>query len=236
MSPGCVRGRLVQARDLDSGLVPLGARVSEKNAVHAGQGIQTVCQLFLQRDAIQVGGVHQFGSLVGKRRRYGRMRMSQPAYRDAAECVEVLPVFAVPQPDAFTTLESDRESVIGRHQVLGHFSAVPETEKAVCSRLPAKKQFYNRWPEKRKPGQGRVCVSSLALTRPVAAWLTFVLEGQAMHMAGHAHQHRDGQQGIGAGCHQRNLLGAGNLVSTCLDDAENLFLVRPEDAAGRLHP
>jgi hypothetical protein len=56
----------------------------------------------------------------------GRMGMPEPAHGNTAECVEVLPVFIVPQPDTFTPLKLDRKTVIGRHKMICHFLPCPK--------------------------------------------------------------------------------------------------------------
>ena len=87
---------------------------------------QAIGQPRLQVDAVQVGGVHQLARLLADGPGDRRVGVAQAAHGNAGQGIEVLPVLAVPQPDAFTTLELHGQPVIGRHKMLGHGSYYPK--------------------------------------------------------------------------------------------------------------
>lgn len=54
------------------------------------------------------------------------------------------------------------------------------------------------------------------------------LHKEAVMSTDHAHEHGDRQHRVSARCHERRRFGAGNLLGSGLDYAEDFFLVRPD--------
>ena len=108
----------VETRQLDGRLVGLGPGVAEERPVHAAETGEAFRQLLLLDDAVEVGGMYQEAGLLTQRLGHRRMGMAQPAYRHAADGVQVFITRRVPQPCPFAAFEADRESRISRHQCL----------------------------------------------------------------------------------------------------------------------
>ena len=72
----------VHARELDRGLVGLTARVAEEHLVHTGGLRDTVGELLLQRNAIEVGGVDELARLFGNGLDQSRVSVAQRIDRD----------------------------------------------------------------------------------------------------------------------------------------------------------
>jgi hypothetical protein len=70
--------------------------------------------------------VHQFTGLFRDGLCYCRVGMAKSAYRDTTQDVHVLPVFSVPQPDAFTAFKLDWQPLVGRHKMISHFLLHPK--------------------------------------------------------------------------------------------------------------
>src|SRR5690554_5020785 len=97
----------MQTCELDGGLIGFGAGVTEEHAVHAGDGGELVAQSFLGWNAVQVGAVHDGAGLFGNGARHFGMGVPEPDHGDAAERVEILPTFGIPDASTFTARERD---------------------------------------------------------------------------------------------------------------------------------
>ena len=111
-----------QARQLDGGLVGLGAGIAEEAQVHAGDVAQGAAEFFLQRHFIQDGGVHQGARLVGNGLGDHRVGVAESADGDAGGGVEVAAAVRIVEPDPFAAGKADRLPGIGRHERAGHRS------------------------------------------------------------------------------------------------------------------
>jgi len=81
--------------------------------------------------------VYQFAGLFTDGLRHRRVSMAESAHRDTTQGIQVLPVFRIPQPDAFTVFKLDWQAFVGRHEVISHFFTSSKIEKAARYRLPA---------------------------------------------------------------------------------------------------
>ena len=99
----------VEPRQLDRGLVGLGAGVAEKYPVHAGRGAKPVGQLLLPRNLKQVGGMQQARGLVLQGAGQRREIVPEAGDRDAAQRVEVAAAVLVPEVAAVAVGEADRQ-------------------------------------------------------------------------------------------------------------------------------
>ena len=106
----------MQARQLERGLVGLGAGVAEEGRLHAGQGAQALAQAFLPVDAEHVGGVQQQAGLLGDHGGDLRVRVAQGGHGHARNGVQVFGAVLVPEPGPTATDEGDGLAGIGLHQ------------------------------------------------------------------------------------------------------------------------
>ena len=106
----------VQARELQRALVGLGAGIGEERPLHAGRRGQPRRQFLLQRDAVQVGGVHQLAGLLAHGGRHRRVAVAQAAHGDAGDRVQVGVARLVPQPAAGAAREARGQPGVGRQQ------------------------------------------------------------------------------------------------------------------------
>ena len=95
------------AHHLDHALVRLGARVAEEHAVGERRVDQPLRQTFRLRNAIQVGGVHHLGGLLGDRLDQMRMAVAQRGRGDARPEIQKSSPVDRPQPGAFAPLKGE---------------------------------------------------------------------------------------------------------------------------------
>ncbi len=95
------------AHHLDHALVRLGARVAEEHAVGERRVDQPLRQPFGLRDAIQVGGVHHLGGLLGDRLDQMRVAVAERGGGDARPEIQESSPVDRPQPGALAPLERE---------------------------------------------------------------------------------------------------------------------------------
>src|SRR6185503_19487377 len=131
----------VQPRELDRGLVRLGAGVAEEGVLHAREAADLLGGALLLGDAEEVGGVDELARLLAQRAREHRMGMAQAVHRDAGEAIEVLAALGVPQPATLAARERHRQRRIGVHEVrCAHlrspFMAIRTPQTTTAARRP----------------------------------------------------------------------------------------------------
>ncbi len=106
----------VQARQLERGLVGLGAGVAEEGRLHVGQGAQALAQAFLPVDAEHVGGVQQQAGLLGDHGGDLRVRVAQGGHCHTGNGIQVFGAVLVPELGPTATDEGHGLAGIGLHQ------------------------------------------------------------------------------------------------------------------------
>ena len=105
-----------KTRNLDGGLVGLGAGVAEKRRFKAADARQFAGEFFLRRNPVEIGGVRDAPRLFAQRRGHRRVRVAEAANGDAGDGVEITPALVIPQPRAFAVREGDRQARVVLYQ------------------------------------------------------------------------------------------------------------------------
>ena len=121
----------VKARELDRRLVRLASGIAEENTFHAGDRGKAIGELLLQRDLVDVRRVDEHAHLLAQHGGEARMRVTEAAHRNASERVEIALALGIPQPRAFTALESDGKAGVSVHHV--RHGTNPEKSTAACA-------------------------------------------------------------------------------------------------------
>ena len=139
----------VEPGQLDGGFVGLGAGIAEEGLLHAREGAKALGQLFLQGDAIEIGGVDQRAGLLRDGLGDDGMGVAQAADGDAREGVEVALAVLVGQPCAGAADEGHGKARIGIHHGGGSHEPLlkkqngdPNVAKRVCYGAPTLEAIY----------------------------------------------------------------------------------------------
>ena len=96
----------VFARQLHSALIALCAAVGKENAVHAGSLGNNTQGLRLNLSIIQVGAMHQLGSLLADSLHQHRMIVAQAVDSDTGKGIHILIALVVPHTAALAKLHN----------------------------------------------------------------------------------------------------------------------------------
>ncbi len=105
----------VQTRQFNQRFIGLSTRVGKKDPFHPRQLTETLSQLLLHGDAVQIRGVQQRTRLFADYRRYLRVCMTQARHPNAAQRIQITSSLIVPQPRAFAPSKRDIQSCVGIH-------------------------------------------------------------------------------------------------------------------------
>src|SRR6516164_3266316 len=111
---------LIFPRNLDRQLTGLGAGIAEEHSVGKGIVDKTLRQLFLARNAEQVGGVPQPLGLLGKSGNDMRVAVTKPGHCDAACKIEEFTAVGSVKVEALAPVDGDVPPTIGRHNSWDH--------------------------------------------------------------------------------------------------------------------
>ena len=100
----------VFARQLHSALIALGTAVGKENAVHAGSLSHHTQGLSLNLGIIQVGAMHQLGSLLADSLHQHRMIVTKTVDSDTGKGIYILIALVVPYTAALAKLHNHRIS------------------------------------------------------------------------------------------------------------------------------
>ena len=106
---------MVAPRRLDRGLARFGARIAEEDPVGERRRDQSLGELLLARDPIEVGRVPELLGLVGEGRDELGVGVAERIDRDARGKVEVALAIRGDEPAAFPALEDEVLARVGRH-------------------------------------------------------------------------------------------------------------------------
>ena len=100
----------ILTRQLHSTLIALGTAVGKENAVHAGSLGNNTQGLRLNLGIIQVGAMHQLGSLLADSLHQHRMIVAQAVDSDTGKGIYILIALVVPHTAALAKLHNHRIS------------------------------------------------------------------------------------------------------------------------------
>ncbi len=107
---------MVFPRHLDGGLVGLGPRIGEEDALREGRLAEAPRQLLALRHRVEVGGVPDLPGLGRQRLDQMRMGVAERIDRDARAEIEIAGAVGGDRPGALAPLEGDGRACIGRQQ------------------------------------------------------------------------------------------------------------------------
>ena len=115
---------VVLARGLDHAFQRFSAGIAEEHEVRERRGAQFVGELFRIGDTVEVRRMPELAGLLGQRRDEARVGMAEHVDGNAASKIEITVAPGGDDPRAFSPLEGDINTGIGRHYMRRHGDAL----------------------------------------------------------------------------------------------------------------